>query len=828
MGRPLAGGLRHQRGRWWASVPDRSAASGRHYESFLIEEDARAWLTQAIAAMQAGRSLPDAERFRTANPRARAKAIGEPRPAKVQPDVASVARAWMNAAYEDLRRGGPERAERVRRIIDGFLLPWFAPRTTTIADVSYVMAHEWLLHLIGREQHALRGSTTPQGSSSTRRSGDGTEELSLVEAARTTGMSLATVRRRWQAGQLPGAYRNAQGHVRVPSKSLDAIVAKRRQPTGLSRSYVADALWVLRQVLGFARANGMFPAGFDPTESLEAPAPDPAAARTRRPTKQPRPLTLPECARIATHLHVVHQMVFWLQRIMGLRISEAFGVLVGDIVDLGDIGMLAAQGQGGRKFGVRDDHGRIVAVAHKESMKTAAGTRVLVVPEKMMELTRVAIEAFHTDPDTGAVDRTARLVPGILEANQAGQAGYHDALEDALAAEGLGSADMGFRVSSHLLRKSLATDLAWQSGIDDAVRRRFMGHRAGDDVFGRIYTLDHPEVAPLVKVATVLDEKITATIGTLCTPTTRPVYWGKANPLLGRSDHIDTTLGTAGWLIDPGRGDDPLCDAERVAAELGLYITTARRRMADGTLPVVVVPDHKGIPRRMVQLSALWAYRDRLADRVLLPDVAEELGLRYHELYHMVRRLGLVLDQHPATGEYEVTPEAVAALRAEHERVTALHQRSMKLAAAARQLKVAASTAGLLAKKGDLVTDPETDSSRATFITRASVERCWIARSGAKRRKTQPVAAVPIAEVARFTGCTTSELMDLVRAGVLQQVAGRRAVQFTATSLRAWMATGNGRDELLGEEPAVEAHSPTADGTVVVFRPADRERGRRR
>ena len=40
---------------------------------------------------------------------------------------------------------------------------------------------------------------------------------------------------------------------------------------------------------------------------------------------------------------------------------------------------------------------------------------------------------------------------------------------------------------------------------------------------------------------------------------------------------------------------------------------------------------------------------------------------------------------------------------------------------------------------------------------------------------------------ARFTGHSTRELMDLVRAGVLEQVPGRRACQLTATSLRAWM-----------------------------------------
>ena len=83
----------------------------------------------------------------------------------------------------------------------------------------------------------------------------------------------------------------------------------------------------------------------------------PTSADRRRPDRggQPRPLTLPECARFASHLHPVHQLAFWLQRIMGLRISEAFGILVGDVVDLGDTGLLAVQGQGGRTFAVRDD-----------------------------------------------------------------------------------------------------------------------------------------------------------------------------------------------------------------------------------------------------------------------------------------------------------------------------------------------------------------------------------------------------------------------------------------------------------------------------------------
>ena len=54
--------------------------------------------------------------------------------------------------------------------------------------------------------------------------------------------------------------------------------------------------------------------------------------------------------------------------------------------------------------------------------------------------------------------------------------------------------------------------------------------------------------------------------------------------------------------------------------------------------------------------------------------------------------------------------------------------------------------------------------------------------------RSQEPAGVPIAEVSRFTGHSTRALMDFVRAGVLEQVAGRRACQLTSTSLRAWTA----------------------------------------
>jgi integrase len=786
--RPLTGSVRHHQGRWCASLPAEAGTVRRREERFATENEARAWLVQALAAVRDGRRVPDP--LRRTQP-SRRKGAAEPEVQKISPDIASVANAWMAAAYEDLRRGGPERAESVRRIVEAYLVPWFAPRTETIADVTYYMVHEWLLHLVGRAaSNGSNGSTAPGSAGAAPADPDLSKEVSLQEAARLCGVSVPTMRRRWRAGQLRGAYRDGEGRIRIPVRALRSLGAsKGAERNGLSKRYVSDALWILRKVLAFARANGLFPGGFDPTEGLDAPLPDKAAARRRPPTAQPRPLSLAECARIASHLHAVHQLAFWLQRIMGLRISEAFGLLVGDVVDLGETGLLAVQGQGGKTFSVRDDHGAIIAVPRKQTAKTAAGSRVLVVPAKMMDLLRVAIEAFHTDPDTGTIIRSARLVPGIQQADRGGQLGYEEALGAAAEAEGLGSDDLGFRVSSHLLRKSAATDLAWATGIEEPVRRRFMGHRAGEDVFGRIYTLDHPDVAPLAKVAEILDTNITSHIATLLTPTTRRVRWARSNPIFARRDHVTATLLAAGWLVERGDPDDPLCDAPRVAEELGIAETTARRWMTDGTLASVVSPDDHGVPRRFTPLSHVWAYRDQLAKVIRLPDLAEELGVRYEELYRSMRHLGVRPAQHATSNEFTLTPDEADALRVEHERVRALHRRSAKLTEAARQLKLSFTTVRVMATNGDLELDPETDTSGARFVTRASVERRWVARSQKGRRRSQPDSTVSFAEVRRFTGLGRRAVVDLIRSGALEEAPGLRSAKaITAGSLDAWRA----------------------------------------
>lgn len=113
----------------------------------------------------------------------------------------------------------------------------------------------------------------------------------------------------------------------------------------------------------------------------------------------------------------------------------------------------------------------------------------------------------------------------------------------------------------------------------------------------------------------------------------------------------------------------------------------------------------------------------------------------------------------------------------------------MKLAGAARQLKVALSTAALLSRTGQLEVDSDTDSSGARFVTRTSVEAFWLRHRRANARGGP--AGVPLSEVARFTGRSDQAVMDLVNAGLLQQVAGRHRREITVTSLQGWLGSAS-------------------------------------
>jgi hypothetical protein len=87
-----------------------------------------------------------------------------------------------------------------------------------------------------------------------------------------------------------------------------------------------------------------------------------------------------------------------------------------------------------------------------------------------------------------------------------------------------------------------------------------MGHRAADDVYGRVYTLDHPELAPMADVAHAIDAMINESVGSLLVPTARHAHWAHGNPNRERANDVRVVVDAAGWTIEPGEVDDPLCD----------------------------------------------------------------------------------------------------------------------------------------------------------------------------------------------------------------------------------------------------------------------------
>ena len=130
-------------------------------------------------------------------------------------------------------------------------------------------------------------------------------------------------------------------------------------------------------------------------------------------------------------------------------------------------------------------------------------------------------------------------------------------------------------------------------------------------------------------------------------------------------------------------------------------------------------------------------------------------------------------------------PEAAERLRAEYARVRALHQRSVKLAAAARWLNLAVGTVGLMVKRGELDGRSRDRHQHARFVTRASVEAWRVARADDAPKRRPEQATVPLADVVRFTGQSQIELLDLVRAGVLEQAPGAVRASDRGQALRA-------------------------------------------
>ena len=276
MGRPLKGSVRERKGVWYASLPESRGSSKRAEHRFDHEEDARRWLNAAVAAHAAGVGLPSPESFQLSR---RTKATTQ------APAFAEVARRWRDMAYENLRRGQPERARRIDDMIRLHVNPWFGPRTSSISDLAesgHQLALDFVMHLAGR-QMTVSGKVIYDDFDSGR-------ELSIVDAAAFLEKSPQTIRRHRLDGRFPNSRRDETGKVWIPVFDLKKQHLRRNdKKAGLAKSYANDILWTLRQIVKYAITNGWLQS--DTSMGITTVEPDAAVARTVRSTERPRPWT---------------------------------------------------------------------------------------------------------------------------------------------------------------------------------------------------------------------------------------------------------------------------------------------------------------------------------------------------------------------------------------------------------------------------------------------------------------------------------------------------------------------------------------------------------
>jgi hypothetical protein len=133
---------------------------------------------------------------------------------------------------------------------------------------------------------------------------------------------------------------------------------------GYARNTVERWLWMLKSVIAYAAAEGDYPYP-DLLHGFSAMNP------VGKPKRKPKVISAPLAVEMAARLHVIHQIVFWLLRATGLRISEAYGLVVASfyVDDDGD-GWLVVKAQGGKKWLVRQRDGTTAKTGRKDELKT--------------------------------------------------------------------------------------------------------------------------------------------------------------------------------------------------------------------------------------------------------------------------------------------------------------------------------------------------------------------------------------------------------------------------------------------------------------------------
>lgn len=812
MARTLRGTLQHKNGVWTVAVPRARGDKRRIQASFDNQAIAERWRDDAIAALVAGRPIPEADRYRTGRVViGRTSATLEP----VQPRFREVCAEWVEETYVLDRAAGGDRRLKVVAIVERHIVPFFEQHIEFIADLKRDHVNAFKRHLAGRGTTLRTGQVVwPDGTNAN-------TMLTVKRAASLVGKSVWSIRTAFHAGKFPGAVESARPddptHTVIHIPSGDLIAAGFTfdgsvQPVAYSTKYASDIASTLRRITGFACAKGYTTT--DPAQDLKVVPPS-RQHMLHKPNVEPeRPLELGECKRIFSHMNIHHQLAGWLGRLLGLRISEVFGIQLSDISERSGMMVIAIQHQGGKAFLTEDPtSGEEIRVSTKAMTKTAAGRRDLVVTEPLAELIRTYVRAFHGEIGTGATADDARLIIPLRAGSKGGQGSFRTALIKALQDERLDFESVGFHASSHFLRKSFSTDLAFSGVVKEVVRSSYLGHRpkahdGGADVTMNRYTL-RPEMFDQYRnVAKFLTGKVKGDIGRLVIPTS---FVAISSPTLHldeeRRDWVRSVFTEAGYIEEVDEIGQ-LCSMAEARQMLCVSRTVMAGWVQRGLLDMVKTSDRHGKVCRLIPMASINRRLEHLG--MALTDsagpgqpgsvsaLAYDAGVTADTVSRAVRRLGVEMQTDPTTLTPLLGEDGTALVIAELERLSRIDERSMRLHDAAPLLGVKYSGVKWLRSQGRLDDDPEATSEDGVYVLRASVDR-EVARRADKRRPQRraklgldPAEYVSITEVMTRTGLGYSEALALRKQGVSWRRDSNRRFFAERMSFEAYMALFDG------------------------------------
>jgi integrase len=658
----------------------------------------------------------------------------------------------------------------------------------TVEDLRFAQAQDLATILAGRRP--LPAATV--ASTTLKRNPVTCVWLTMQEAAAVCHGGLKAVSDACAEGRVVGR-RTGRGPLIVLAADLRAagLLIELSEPHGLLQSSAKNVLFVLKQAMQRAQDHGAALRGdYSRLYAIKPAGNDLARAKRVDPGYLPVSTTL----EVATYLSVVHQVTLWVLRLTGMRIGEAFGLLVDDFFQTADGSWaLRVEKQGGEWKLVRDGGtGRFAYQSFKEGTKTEQSMRTIRVPEMLADLLVQVVEVFHTRD--GVVLTANRLIPGIGKDDASGMGSFRAALDAAQRAAGLTSS------VPHDMRGFLITDHR-NAGVEDRLGEYYVGHseqkrtvHAGYDD-GVPVELQHPATEAM---ATLLAG---AGIERLIVPTEKRERWGRGTVLGRERSELLERMAARGWLGRPAWAPTHvgLLTTTEVASRLGKSEHAIRRLLVAGTLR-----GRKdlvgGVKTWLVGEDDLEVCRASAAG-TSIRQLAERLQLTYHQTRELCLKLGVLVEERPARSAILLGPDAVATVMAEVQRRREQASGLVDLAEAARRLGLPLGQVEKLERSGELAARPDPRGGRRRHVTVQSVQEH--ARRMAVHRTEGEESYVPFDAARRSLGLTRNGLSELIGLGLLSAATYNRRQHVGERSLREYAARHGVPESRLASLPVV-------------------------